>query len=279
MTCGSGAVFFSGCSLGCIFCQNAPISKSAVGREITISGLSDIFLSLEQQGAANINLVTPTHFVPQIIKALDLAKSRGLSLPVVYNTGTYDSIHTLRQLEGYVDIYLPDVKFASSRLSASLCHEDDYYEKAMTAVEEMVRQTGPFSFDLSTSTLPIPEDADLSFYSEHCAMKKGVIVRHLVLPGQIEDSCLILSDLHRKFGDEIFISIMNQYTPMRDFTGDPGLDPHLAKALSRKLTTYEYQKVLRHAEELGINNAFIQTGYTAKESFIPAFDYEGLPDQ
>ncbi|MCR5031579.1 MAG: radical SAM protein [Lachnospiraceae bacterium] len=279
LSCGSGAVFFTGCSLGCIFCQNAPISSSQVGREVSVPALADIFLSLEQQGAANINLVTPTHFVPSIIRALDLARGKGLALPIVYNTGSYDSVETLRMLEGYVDVYLPDCKFASSSLSAALCHASDYYEKALSAIDEMLRQTGPFVFDPSTSDVPVPKYADLSFFSEHTAMKKGVIVRHLVLPGQVEDSCSILKDLYARYGDQIFISIMNQYTPMRDFSSDPSLDPKLAAALSRKLTTYEYEKVLSFAKKIGITNAFIQAGHTAKESFIPAFDYEGLPDQ
>ncbi len=279
LSCGSGAVFFTGCSLGCIFCQNAPISASQVGREVSVPALADIFLSLEQQGAANINLVTPTHFVPSIIRALDLARGKGLALPIVYNTGSYDSVETLRMLEGYVDVYLPDCKFASSSLSVALCHASDYYEKALSAIDEMLRQTGPFVFDPSTSDVPVPKDADLSFFSEHTAMKKGVIVRHLVLPGQVEDSCSILKDLYARYGDQIFISIMNQYTPMRDFSSNPSLDPKLAAALSRKLTTYEYEKVLSFAEKIGITNAFIQAGHTAKESFIPAFDYEGLPDQ
>ncbi|MCR4586876.1 MAG: radical SAM protein [Lachnospiraceae bacterium] len=277
-TCGSGAVFFTGCSLGCIFCQNFQISDSSVGKEVSVSTLSDIFLHLQEQGAANINLVTPTHFVPQIIRALDLARSHGLTLPIVYNTGTYDSLSTLRMLEGYVDIYLPDCKFASPSLSGALCHATDYYERAMEGIREMVRQTGPCVFDPASSNIPVPDDADLSFYSEHTAMKKGVIVRHLVLPGQLEDSCHILSDLHMQFQDQIFISIMNQYTPMKDFTSDPSLDPKLAAALSRKLTTYEYDKVLSYAEKIGITNAFIQAGHTAKESYIPAFDYEGLPE-
>ncbi|MBQ3489997.1 MAG: radical SAM protein [Clostridia bacterium] len=243
---GSGTVFFSGCNLGCVFCQNREIAHEHRGKEISAEALAEIFLVLQNEGAANINLVTAVHFVPHVIQALDLAKSNGLSLPVVYNSSGYESVETLRMLSGYIDVYLPDYKYRSSLLAERFSKAKNYPEAAERALAEMVLQTGPCVFD------------------ENGIIRKGVIVRHLVLPGHTEDSMAVLEYLHKTYGDSIYISIMNQYTPMGKYKKFP--------ELSRKLTSYEYGKVVKFAEKIGIRNGFLQSGETAKESFIPSFD-------
>ncbi len=250
---GSGAVFFSGCALHCVFCQNENIANGITGKNISIERLSEIFLELQEKGANNINLVTPGHFVPQIIRALDLAKKNGMNLPVVYNTSSYECIETIKMLDGYVDIYLPDFKYMSSALSAKYSHAADYAEVAETAIEEMVRQTGKARF--------INEDEDN-------LMLSGTIVRHLMLPGCMEDSKAVLKYLHETYGDTVYISIMNQFTPLSNVSGYP--------ELNRKITEEEYEELVDYAIGIGIENGFIQEGDTAEESFIPAFDCEGV---
>ena len=250
---GSGAVFFSGCPLHCVFCQNENIANGTVGKEISLERLVDIFLELQEKRANNINLVTPGHFVPQIVKALDQARREGLTLPVVYNTSSYETVDTIKMLEGYVDIYLPDFKYMSPVLSKKYSHAPDYAEVAKAAIAEMVRQTGKAVF--------VNGDEDNLILS-------GTIVRHLTLPGCMADSMQILKYLHETYGDMIYISIMNQYTPVfeqKEYT-----------ELNRCVTRREYEKVLDYAFELGIENGFFQDGETARESFIPAFDYEGV---
>ena len=253
---GSGAVFFCGCNLRCIFCQNHKIALGkeatgeAVGKEISIERLKDIFLKLQEKGANNINLVTGTHYIPQIVVALKLAKQNGLRIPVVYNTGGYERVESLRCLEGLVDIYLPDMKYVSKKLSKEYSNAEDYFEVVKDAIEEMVRQVGEATFD------------------ERGYMKKGVIVRHLVLPGSTKDSRAVLDYLWDTYGNKIYISIMNQYTPMEQIKNHP--------LLSRKVTKREYAKVIDYALSLGWENAFIQEGETAKESFIPGFNHEGV---
>lgn len=249
---GSGAVFFSGCNLRCVYCQNHEIAQGHAGREITAARLSEIFLELQEQGAHNINLVTPTHFVPQIITALKAAKKQGLSLPVIYNTSAYEKPETLRMLEGFIDIYLPDFKYRDASLSESYSHAADYFETASAAIAEMVRQVGA------------PVFAD----GEDSLMQKGVIVRHLLLPGCGKDSRQILRYLHETFGNDIYVSIMNQYTPLLQVAGIP--------TLNRRVSGKEYEKIVDFAIRIGMENGFIQEGETASESFIPAFDYEGI---
>lgn len=249
-TVGSGTVFFTGCNLGCIFCQNRTISHQHHGKAISTERLCDIFLELEEKGAANINLVTPAHFAPHIANALQLAKSRGLSLPIVYNTGGYESTDTLRLLDGMIDIYLPDYKYRDATLAAQFSLAADYPAVAENALREMFRQTGTPVLDTNGM------------------MKKGMVVRHLVLPGHTDDSMNVLRFLYESFGNDIFISIMNQYTPIDQFPETP--------ELSRKLTQYEYNKVISFAEKIGIVNGFLQSGETAKESFIPDFDLSGI---
>lgn len=247
---GSGAVFFSGCGLRCIFCQNRDIAIGREGKEISPEQLGEIFLRLEKQGAANINLVTGAHYAPQIITALEMARKNGLTVPVVYNSSGYEKVETLRRLEGYIDVYLPDFKYMEASLAEHFSNAPDYPETAKAAIEEMVRQSGECVF------------------SEDGYIKKGTIVRHLILPGHTVNSKKVLKYLHDTYGSKIFISIMNQYTPVHE--------QKIYKELNRKVTPREYKKVLDYAMELGVEKGFWQTGDTAKESFIPSFDYEGL---
>ena len=251
-TNGSGAVFFSGCNLRCVYCQNHAIAGGFCGREITLSRLCDIFLELQEKGAHNLNLVTPTHFVPQIIAALKAAKKQGLSIPVVYNTSAYEKTATLKKLEGLVDIYLPDLKYRDCLLSKRYSHAPDYFEAAAPAIAEMVRQVGEPVFEDGVNTL----------------MKKGVIVRHLLLPVCEKDTRRILRFLHQTYKNDIYVSIMNQYTPLAQVKSIPELD--------RKISPLEYEKIIDYAISIGIENGFIQEGETASESFIPAFDCEGI---
>ncbi len=248
---GSGAVFFSGCNLRCVFCQNHDIALGRAGQTISPERLTEIFLELQAKGAHNINLVTPTHFIPQIAAALTAARQQGLSVPVVYNTGSYEEPDSLRLLDGLVDIYLPDLKYISSELSRRFSHAPDYFDKAAAALAEMYRQTGTPVFDENQALL-----------------QRGMIVRHLVLPGQTKDSKKILRYLYETYGDNIYISIMNQYTPLPHAADDP--------ELNRRVSADEYDRVLRFAKRLGISNGFQQEGSAAAESFIPAFDGEGL---
>ena len=247
---GSGAVFFSGCGLRCCFCQNRDIAIGDRGKEVSVERLADIFLELEQKGAANLNLVTGAHYVPQIIHALELARKKGCKLPVVYNSSGYEKVETLKLLEGYVDVYLPDMKYMDAKLAADFSHAPDYPEVAENAIREMVRQTGACVF------------------GEEGYIRKGTIVRHLILPGHTKNSIAVLQYLHETYGDNIMISMMNQFTPVWKQEKFP--------ELNRKVTKREYEKVLNIALELGIENGYFQEGETAKESFIPAFDEEGI---
>lgn len=251
---GSGAVFFSGCPLQCVFCQNHTISgteTASFGKEISTDRLTRIFLELQKKGACNINLVTPTHFVSQIIPALQNAKRNGLTIPVVYNTGGYEKSETLRSLEGLVDIYLPDFKYASSRLSARYSNAPDYFFHASAAIAEMYRQTGDPVFDRDSGLL-----------------QRGVMVRHMMLPGHLADSQRVLRYLFDTFGNQILYSIMNQYTPVRHFSELP--------RLNRRVSHKEYNALMQFCLALGIENGFFQEGEAAAESFIPVFDGEGV---
>ena len=249
-TKGSGAVFFSGCGLRCCFCQNHDIAIGSRGLAVSVERLGEIFLELKEKGAANINLVTGAHYVPQIIKALNLARMQGMDLPVVYNSSGYEKLETLKLLEGYVDIYLPDFKYTEPDLAQKFSHAPDYVERAKAAIKEMVRQSGSCQF------------------GEDGYIRKGTIVRHLILPGHTRNSRKVLRYLHETYGEEIYISIMNQYTPMESLEGYP--------ELKRRVTDREYNKVIDFALEAGLENGFIQEGDTAKESFIPDFSYEGV---
>lgn len=243
---GSGTVFFSGCNLRCIFCQNYKISRLRTGQAVTEERLAEIFLELKAQGANNINLVTPTHYVPQIIEALDLSRRKGLDIPVVYNTGGYERKETLRMLKGYVDIYMPDFKYMDRNIAAEYSGAPDYPLYAKEALEEMYAQAGDFKIDDRTGL-----------------MTRGVLVRHLVLPGHVKDSKEVIRYLYETYGDRIMLSIMNQYTPM------PQTAEH--KLLGRRVTKREYEKVVDHALTLGVEYGYVQEGEAALESFIPEF--------
>lgn len=250
-TKGSGAVFFSGCNVGCVFCQNTEIAKEGFGEEITLLELADIFLSLERQGANNINLVTPTHYILQICDAIKLARDKGLTIPFVYNTSGYELVESIKRLKGLIDVYLPDCKYISTELSQKYSMAKDYFFYASSAISEMVSQTGPVEFDANE------------------IVKKGVIVRHLLLPGHVKEAKAVVSYLFEKYGDKIFVSMMNQYTP---FSYVKENYPEIA----RKVTKREYEKWLQYALDIGLSNGFIQEGETAKESFVPRFDLEGV---
>lgn len=248
---GSGAVFFTGCNLKCIFCQNASIASNEVGIEISVERLAEIFMELQMQGAVNINLVTASHYVPQVAEAIRMAKQKGLQLPIVYNTSSYERVETLRLLEGLVDIYLPDMKYMDKALAQKYSQAEDYPEIAKKAIAEMFRQVGEPVFS---------EEAGL--------MKKGMIVRHLVMPGAVKNTKQVIDYLYDTYGDAIYISVMNQYTPMKQFEKYP--------ELNRQVTKREYAKVITYALDRGIENAYVQEGETAKESFIPEFNLSGV---
>jgi len=247
---GSGTVFFTGCNLRCVYCQNYHIAHAKQGKAITVERLAEIFGELQAKGALNINLVTPSHYVPQIVAALTLAKAQGMALPVVYNSSAYEKVGVLRLLEGLVDVYLPDLKYVDSSISKKYSHAADYFAVATTALAEMVRQVGE------------------PFFDDQGIMQRGVIVRHLMLPGCMDDSKAVIRYLHETYGDRIYISIMNQYTPLSQVARYP--------ELNRKITPEEYDELVNYALDLGVEQGFIQEGDTASESFIPDFDNEGV---
>lgn len=247
---GSGAVFFSGCSLQCVYCQNHDIAGAKRGRMVSGERLSEIFMELQEKGAANLNLVTAGHYVPQVVNALRLAREKGFCLPVIYNSSGYEKAGTLKLLEGYVDIYLPDFKYWEEEPARRYSNAPYYRGTAEAALAEMFRQTGECRFD------------------EDGYIQKGMIVRHLVLPGQVSDSKKIVRYLYETYGDQIYISIMNQYTPLEQVEDYP--------EIHRKITEAEYDEAVDYAVSIGVTNGFIQEGETAKESFIPAFDCEGI---
>lgn len=247
---GSGAVFFSGCSLHCVFCQNREISDGKEGKVISKERLSDIFMELADKGANNINLVTPGQYIPDIVWAVNDAKSRGMKLPIIYNTSGYENVTELKLLEGIVDVYLPDFKYMDSTLSAMYSRAKDYPSVAKQALSEMVRQQPDVVIDDATGLI-----------------QKGVIVRQLLLPGHVNDAKAILKYLYDTYHDHVYISMMSQFTPiaLKDYP-----------EINRTVTRREYERLVDYALEIGITNAFIQEGDVAKDSFIPAFDCEGV---
>lgn len=247
---GSGAVFFSGCSLHCVFCQNREISDGKEGKVISKERLSDIFMELADKGANNINLVTPGQYIPDIVWAVNDAKSRGMKLPIIYNTSGYENVTELKLLEGIVDVYLPDFKYMDSTLSARYSRAKDYPSVAKQALSEMVRQQPDVVIDNATGLI-----------------QKGVIVRQLLLPGHVNDAKAVLKYLYDTYHDHVYISMMSQFTPiaLKDYP-----------EINRTVTRREYERLVDYALEIGITNEFIQEGDVAKDSFIPAFDCEGV---
>lgn len=254
-TKGSGTVFFSGCSMHCVFCQNKEIAQGSLGKEISKERLAEIFLELQEQGANNINLVTPGQYVPHIIWAVEEARNQGLMLPIVYNTSSYEKVDTLKQLEGIVDVYLPDFKYWSSELAKKYSNAPDYPEIAKAAIVEMVRQQPKVQFEYDDT-----QDIDL--------IKKGVIVRQLLLPGQLKDAKQIVKYLHETYENKIYLSLMSQYTPLSHVENYP--------ELNRKVDRRTYDKYVDYAIEIGVEYGYIQEEDVAEESFIPEFNGEGV---
>lgn len=244
---GSGTIFFSYCNLGCVYCQNYEISMNDVGEEITIERFKDICLELQHIGAENINLVTPTHYIPLIKEGLILAKKEGLTIPIVYNTSGYENVESLKLLEGLIDIYMPDFKYYNNNLG-KYSNVKDYFEIARDAIEEMYRQVGEPKY-------------------QNNILKKGMIVRHLVLPNHSEDSKNVIKYLYDTYGEKIILSIMNQYTPIKKIKYNE---------LNRTVTKEEYDDVIDYACDLGIENCFIQESTSQSESFIPKFKGDKL---
>ncbi len=242
---GSGTIFFSYCNMRCCFCQNYEISELHKGRCVSVEEFSDIVIDLQEHGASNINLVTPTMYVPWIVKGLRKAKGKGLHIPVVYNTSGYEKVETIQMLEGLVDIYLPDLKYYSEKKAMMYSNCPRYFEYATSAIKEMVKQVG--QFEIGNDGL----------------MKKGVIVRHLLLPGGLEDSKKIIKYLYDTYHDDVILSIMNQYTPVREVEYEE---------LNQGVSDSEYDSLVDYAYDLGVRKAFIQEGGTQEESFIPDFE-------
>lgn len=249
-SCGSGTIFFSGCNLRCVYCQNYNISHNGFGMEIDVDRLVEIFFELKEKGASNINLVTPSHYVSLIREAIVKARSIGFDLPFIYNSSGYDSIDALEKLKGLIDVYLPDFKYIDDNVAYKYSNCKDYVSTVIEAIDYMYNDVGRVVFD------------------EYGAIKKGVIVRVLVLPNYVDDSKKIIKYLYSKYKDNIYISIMNQYTPMGN------LDKY--SEINSKLTISEYNEVVDYAISIGVSNAYIQEEGTCDESFIPCFDLEGV---
>ena len=250
---GSGAVFFCGCSLHCRYCQNAEISGGRHGIAVSVEELKETLLHLAGQGANNINLVTAGHYTPSVVRALEMGRAEGLCIPVVWNSSGYEKPETLRMLDGLVDVYLPDFKYPDGRVAAEYSAAPDYPERAKEAISEMFRQTGPVVYD------------------ENGLLKKGVLVRHLLLPGHVRQAKDAVAYLLKTYGNSVSLSLMSQYTPVQRVKNDP--------LLGRRVTKREYERLLDYALELGMENGYLQEGEAAKESFIPSFNGEGVIKQ
>ena len=287
-TNGSGAVFFCGCSLQCVFCQNREIATGQAGIEIPKERLAEIFLELQEQHANNINLVTPGHYAPHIIAAVESARRQGLRIPIVYNTGSYETVDTIRSLEGIVDVYLPDFKYMDAALAEKYSHAKDYPNAAKAAIAEMVRQQPQARFvpELQVGSekadgvrqsaaglnVEIQSGTDRGtepkVQTQIQIMTAGVIVRHLLLPGMLYDSKHILKYLYEQYGNRIYYSLMSQYTPLAHVKDYP--------ELTKRVSEEAYAHLVHYAEQLGITNGFTQEREVAEESFIPHFDCEGV---
>ena len=244
---GSGTVFFSNCNLNCVFCQNYEISQLGRGKEITIEELAEIFLLQQENGVENINLVTPTSYVVQIIEAIKIAKEKGLTIPIIYNTNGYENVETIKMLDGYIDVYLPDLKYAENELAKKYSKIDNYFEIAINAIKEMINQVG------------VPE------FDENGIIKKGVIIRHLVLPNNIENSKKVLKWISSNLPKEVYISVMAQYFPTYKAKG--------INELNRKLSKEEWQEIENYIEELNIENGYVQELGEHEEEYVPKWKF------
>lgn len=254
---GSGTIFFSGCTLRCCFCQNYQISSEGFGKNISVIRLSELFLELQEQHAHNINLVTATQYLPSVTEALDLVKGQ-LKIPVVYNCGGYEKVDTIKTLEPYVDIWLPDLKYQSSTLSDRYSKASDYFTVAKAAICQMIAQTGSPVFENCRAA---EKDVDI--------LKKGVILRHMILPGQKEDSITLMHWIHENLEKGTYLlSLLSQYTPFYKSENYP--------EINRRITTYEYEKVLDTAINLGLTEGYMQEKSSAKEEYTPSFELQGL---
>lgn len=249
-TKGSGTVFFSNCNLRCVFCQNHDISQESTGREVSIQRLSEIFLEQQERGFHNINLVNPTHYAPQIIEAIKISKSKGLTIPIVYNSNGYETTDTIDDLEGFIDIYIPDFKYFNDKYAIKYSNAPDYFNIASACISRMVEQTGPCKFD------------------EQGIMTRGVIIRHLMLPGLLFDSKKVVDYIYKSFGDDVYLSLMNQYTPMFHAKDYP--------EINKRLNPGHYDSLIDHCLEIGYKNAFIQESGTDTTDFVPDFDLSGI---
>ena len=273
---GSGTVFFSGCNMGCVFCQNKTISRGEVGKIISMERLTDIFFELEDQGANNINLVTGDMFIPSIRKAIEDAKKRGISIPFLMNTSSYVKVEALRTLEGLIDIYLPDFKYIRDNDAIRYSNAPGYVEAAKDAIAEMVRPQPECEFleedgqEVKTEKAGIGMrmDDDVMPLVEPGMLRRGVVVRHLLMPGMLIQAKLIVKYLYDTYGDRIFISLMNQFTPNEELSNFP--------EINRKVTDSEYDSLIDYAAQIGVTQGFMQIGETATESFIPDFDCRGV---
>lgn len=264
---GSGTIFFAHCPLGCVYCQNRTISHNEVGERVSVDRLMRMMLDLQEQGALNINFVTPTHYAPTIRESVRLAREQGLQLPIVWNTGGYETAEAVRENEGVVDVYLTDFKYADAGLGMRYSHVPDYPERALEALDAMVELLGKPAYGV---------------YHDEKRMVRGVIVRHLLLPGHLDDSKRVVALLHRRYGDRIRLSLMNQYTPVLASAADAG-DTQAARILERfpnlreTVPEEQYEGLLDYADALGVVDYFWQQGGTQSESFIPAFNDEPGP--
>lgn len=247
---GSGTVFFSNCNLRCVYCQNFKISRNGFGKEISIKRLSEIFLEQQKRGVNNINLVTPTCYVDSIIKALKMAKSKGLVIPIVYNSSGYEKVETIKKLDGLIDVYLPDFKYATNRLSKKYSGVNNYVESAISSISEMIRQVGK----------PVLNDNGI--------ITKGVIIRHMILPNNILNSKMVLKKIKEKFSDDVLVSVMAQYFP----AGDANKYPEI----NRKITKDELKEIEYYLTELDINNGYIQELGEHEEEYVPDFDLSNI---
>jgi len=249
-TKGSGTIFFSNCNLRCVFCQNHDISQSSIGKEISVERLSEIFLEQQAKGYHNINLVNPTHYVPQIIAALDMAKKSGLTIPVVYNSNGYENIESIKALNGYIDVYIPDLKYFNDKYAIKYSSASNYFNISSKVIGEMVAQVGT----------PV--------FNENDIMIKGVIIRHLMLPGLLFDSKKVVDYIYKTFGDSVYLSLMNQYTPMFKATE--------YAEINRPLNPDHYDSLIDYCVDLGYKNAFIQESGTSSTVYVPDFNLQGI---